>query len=241
MSKMQNNIVHTLIKEDYGLLDRPNRQNFWIGITDREVEGQFLYESSGTPLAFQYWGGSHHEPNGGPNENCLGYYSDWYQHGELNDLACSTITNFVCEKKFDADITCPEGWTLVGNKCLQLINEIRTYDEAVSHCISINGNLTEPRTDIEADQLRDFTNNKHVWIGINDKDQENKFIYESNGQEASFLRWSPNEPNNDPIDEDCVMTWTVDDGWNDKECDALLSFVCEISRGAKNQVSISVM
>ena len=98
---MQNNIVHTFIKEDYGLLDRPNRQNFWIGITDREVEGQFLYESSGTPLAFQYWGGSHHEPNGGPNENCLGYYSDWYQHGELNDLACSTITNFVCEKKFD--------------------------------------------------------------------------------------------------------------------------------------------
>ena len=130
-------------------------------------------------------------------------------------------------KKFDADITCPEGWTLVGNKCLQLINEIRTYDEAVSHCISINGNLTEPRTDIEADQLRDFSNNKLVWIGINDKDQENKFIYESNGQEASFLRWyHPDEPNNLGSGEDCVTTWTVD-GWNDKKCDALLSFVCE--------------
>ena len=132
----------------------------------------------------------------------------------------------------NAKTTCPEGWTLVGNKCLQLINEIRTYDEAVSHCISINGNLTEPRTDIEADQVWDFTRNKRVWIGINDKDQENKFIYESNGQEASFLRWSPNEPNN-LFDEDCVMTWTVD-GWNDKGCDTLLSFVCEISGGAEN-------
>ena len=65
---MQNNIVHTLIKEVYGLLDLPNRQNFWIGITDREVEGQYLYESSGAPLAFQNWGEQHNEPNGGPNE-----------------------------------------------------------------------------------------------------------------------------------------------------------------------------
>ena len=135
-------------------------------------------------------------------------------------------------KKFDADITCPEGWTLVGNKCLHLINEIRTYDEAVSHCISISGNLTEPRTDIEADQLRDFSNNKLVWIGINDKDQENKFIYESNGQEASFLKWSPNEPNNAGIGEDCVMTWPYKgDGWNDGGCDSLLSFVCEKTSG----------
>ena len=128
-------------------------------------------------------------------------------------------------KKCDADLTCPEGWTLVGNKCLQLINYGRTYDEAVSHCISISGILTEPRNDIEADQVWDFVNHKVVWIGINDKDEENKFIYESNGQEASFTRWSTHEPNGGR-GENCAMTWT-EVGWNDGGCGGTLPFVCE--------------
>ena len=60
MSKLQNNVVHSLIKEVYGV---ENGKNYWIGISDRELEGQFVFLSSGAPLAFQYW--QHNEPNGG--------------------------------------------------------------------------------------------------------------------------------------------------------------------------------
>ena len=60
MSKMQNNVVHSLIKEVYGVEDG---KNYWIGISDREVEGQFVYLSSGAPLAFQHWGEQFNKPN----------------------------------------------------------------------------------------------------------------------------------------------------------------------------------
>ena len=95
MSKMQNNIVHSLIKEVYGVEDG---KNYWIGISDREVEGQFVYLSSGAPLAFQHWGEQFNEPNNvGNNENCLGYFCNHY-FGSLNDLNCQRNTHFVCEK-----------------------------------------------------------------------------------------------------------------------------------------------
>ena len=92
MSKMQNNVVHSLIKEVYGV---ENCKNYWIGISDRELEGQFVFLSSGAPLAFQYW--QHNEPNGGTNENCLGYFCDHCKLGRLNDFSCQIKTQFVCE------------------------------------------------------------------------------------------------------------------------------------------------
>ena len=41
MSKMQHNVVHSLVKEVYGV----ENGNYWTGISDREVEGQFVYLS----------------------------------------------------------------------------------------------------------------------------------------------------------------------------------------------------
>ena len=97
MSKMQNNVVHSLIKEVYGV----ENGNYWTGISDREVEGQFVYLSSGAPLAFQHWGEQFNEPNGGTNENCLSQaIRDNYitKFGSLSDLNCQRKEHLVCEK-----------------------------------------------------------------------------------------------------------------------------------------------
>ena len=46
------------------------KRNFWIGLTDRRSEGDWVLESSGSTPNYTNWGGD--EPNswGGRNEDC---------------------------------------------------------------------------------------------------------------------------------------------------------------------------
>jgi hypothetical protein len=62
---------------------------FWIGVTDRLVEGSYLDVTS-APLAFFEWDAG--DPDGGP-EDCL--FLDGT--AELEDQFCTDIEDFVCE------------------------------------------------------------------------------------------------------------------------------------------------
>ena len=110
----------------------------------------------------------------------------------------------------------------------------RTYDEAANQCRSIGSSLAEPRSQDENDAIINFTKTQnnfwgedHFWIGVNDMNQENKFISESSGQEVNFTSWSPGQPDNSN-DEDCVEIWYHDNyRWNDAQCDIKFPFVCQ--------------
>ena len=94
---------------------------FFVGLTDYDEEGVWKWASSGKilnctkrslrkasnckPYPWGPWGKN--EPNGKKKEDCASIevrrkYSwdddlEWY----MNDIACSTKTNVVCEKSFD--------------------------------------------------------------------------------------------------------------------------------------------
>ena len=132
------------------------------------------------------------------------------------------------------NIACPQGWTLVGSKCLQMSADSRTYDEAAQQCRSIGGTLAEPMNTDENDGMINFTKTQNkfwgedrFWIGFNDKNQENQFISESTGQHLDIKYWSPGQPDNSN-DEDCVEVWFHDNyRWNDAQCDIKFPFVCQ--------------
>lgn len=66
----------------------------WIGGSDLQVEGVFVWSDSGNNFTFTNWLGSQPD-NARNNEHCVGMIA---LTGTWNDWPCSHSTLFVCEK-----------------------------------------------------------------------------------------------------------------------------------------------
>ena len=70
---------------------------FWTGANDRNNEGIFTWQKSSQRVADKYWNSG--EPNNAHgNENCATMYSHQPLFGKLNDISCTAVKAFVCEK-----------------------------------------------------------------------------------------------------------------------------------------------
>jgi hypothetical protein len=68
---------------------------------------------------------------------------------------------------------------------------------------------------------------QHFWIGANDIDIEDDWIWESDKSKLLFSDWHVDQPNRD--DEDCGnMKWYNSQyKWNDNECYHVSLYICE--------------
>ena len=96
MNMMQNNLVGQLKTELLG-----NQVFCWIGITDQENEGEYVYHTSKQPVTFTNWGSwirngqTNYEPDGSTVENCV----HMKPVGQWGDIRCDVGRNYViCEK-----------------------------------------------------------------------------------------------------------------------------------------------
>ena len=111
----------------------------------------------------------------------------------------------------------------------------KSWEDAKKDCktkFNGMGKLFEPKTLAINKKVHKMAvaviRNGLFWIGVNDMNQENKFISESSGQEVAFTWWSPGQPDNSN-DEDCVEIWFHDNyRWNDNKCDGKNPFVCQM-------------
>ena len=90
-------MVFDLVRKHFGI---NNSRAYWLGVTDREIEGYFTYLSSGEPLAFYNWGIGEPNDGGGPNggaEDCMNFLVRAYKGGKWNDFYCSKETQFICQ------------------------------------------------------------------------------------------------------------------------------------------------
>ena len=69
------------------------KDGFYLGFTDREVEGEWVDVNTGAPMTWQPWRTG--QPNNyGGNENCA---VDFRREGKFNDIICSTTYCSICE------------------------------------------------------------------------------------------------------------------------------------------------
>ena len=64
----------------------------WIGINDRNTEGQFVYASSEESITISNWNAN--QPDNYDNEDCVHFV---YDLSKWNDLYCTSKNHFICE------------------------------------------------------------------------------------------------------------------------------------------------
>ena len=112
-----------------------------------------------------------------------------------------------------------------------------SYLEAKALCESDNAALATPRSDDENAFITSLISDRSVraiWIGVNDIDEDNKWISVRNGQEVSYTNWNGNQPTGtspEGREEDGVEIYGPGFGslgglWNDREITARNRFIC---------------
>ncbi|CAP29691.1 Protein CBG10310 [Caenorhabditis briggsae] len=128
---------------------------------------------------------------------------------------------------------CPNGFTLVNNKCLAFFKDPVDHAHAAKNCMSHGATLSTPKNAIDNRALANFVKgNSFVWIGIFcvDSDPSKCYWDDSTGAVESFNSFSPGFPEVD-IGQ-CV--YLVTDGtlagkWLNGQCsDEPKQYVCEL-------------
>ena len=80
-----------------------------------------------------------------------------------------------------------------GNFFYKVYNTPVNYGNAKAQCESDGTFLAIPRSQVENDFLTSLLSNQHIWIGINDIEQEGKFVA-VDGREISWTNWLSGQP-----------------------------------------------
>jgi len=102
------------------------------------------------------------------------------------------------------------------------------WDDSRQACQDQGGDLATVTSGEEAAFIKqsfDGATMDHVWVGLNDIAVEGTFEW-IGGEPVSYTEWIAGEPNDTNMLEDCTEVRPT--GWNDRNCDALLAYLCEI-------------
>jgi len=203
--------------------------NFWLGITDRHSEGDWVLESTGKSVNFTNWNsGEPNNGNGNPgSENCafINELEKW------NDVDCNGkpsngwTRTALCEKK-----SCAPPWTQLSTGCYRFHESPMTQSEAKKFCEEeqqvpahlVEIDSAEENNAILAEiQRRDPLSRKiDFWLGITDRQSEGDWVLESTGKSVVFTDWNSGEPNNAGSSgtENCAHINPSFYKWNDADC-----------------------
>ena len=123
-------------------------------------------------------------------------------------------------------------WIVHKGSCYLLVRRELNYQHASQDCTNRKSYLTEIQS---AEENRfvagmEGSNTKDLWIGYNDRNNEDHWVWTNTGMIGTYTNWYPGEPNN-RNDQDCANIWKSKKStqWDDKDCDESRGqwFVCE--------------
>ncbi|XP_062502762.1 macrophage mannose receptor 1-like [Corticium candelabrum] len=217
----------------YNLSGNTGGYNVWIGLNDKIVENSFVW-SDGTTCLYRQWSGN--QASNVSSENCTILRR---ANGRWNDKECITKYYYVCETPTltthpppltsASSMQCQSGWTRRGLSCYLLVTMPKTWDAAEEDCNNKGGHLasiTFAKENCLVLSLRGISRlvSNDAWIGLNDKDVENTFVW-INGEQSTFTNWdnSVNEPNGNG---DCIRM-VYDGTWRDIACTRQFPYICK--------------
>ncbi|KAL8573558.1 hypothetical protein ACOMHN_047829 [Nucella lapillus] len=117
---------------------------------------------------------------------------------------------------------CPEGWTFHDNLCFLESTTAMTYDKASAHCLSLQAQVAEARTQEDMRflvQLKD--DGREQWMGLR-RDGKSCFRWKDKTR-PSWTKWDKDSD----VDENCAVL-TPSLSWSTRDCDDKnLLFVCQ--------------
>ncbi|XP_006636133.2 collectin-10 isoform X1 [Lepisosteus oculatus] len=114
-------------------------------------------------------------------------------------------------------------------KVYLIVKEAKKYKEALINCRLRGGTLAMPKDEDTNSLIASYVSQAgltRVFIGLHDSDKEGQFVYVDGTPLQNYTGWSPGEPNNAFVNENCVEMENTG-FWNDVECDLTIYFVCE--------------
>ncbi|XP_053569949.1 macrophage mannose receptor 1 isoform X2 [Bombina bombina] len=226
---------------------RPEK-HFWTGLSDTEEKGTFKW-SNGDRVFFTNW----NSEMPGRKHGCV-VMRTGNKGGLWDVINCAENAKFVC-KQLAIGVTpppiptttpvpkCPDGWSTQDNSgsCYKHFSrgneEKKSWFEAKDFCKAIGGDLAslsnKEEESIVSMMLMSHGIYYHVfWIGLINLNPDEGFTW-SDGSPFSYENWGYGEPNNYQGIELCGET-SSDHGmtWNDRHCENLADWICEIRKGA---------
>ncbi|XP_026210056.1 LOW QUALITY PROTEIN: macrophage mannose receptor 1 [Anabas testudineus] len=132
------------------------------------------------------------------------------------------------------DSHCDSGYLLYGDYCYHFESEtVKNWHDAESHCITEQGHLASFHSEEDLSFLTAHMPGE-AWIGLNDINVENQFVY-TDGTPADLLLWAPGQPDNWQNNEDCVhltgMNHQDPGKLNDDFCTSTKEYICKKAKG----------
>ena len=194
-------------------------ERLWIGLSDRDTEGDFQW-TNGETSSYRNWTAG--EPNdfkfGGRFPAGEDYtLMNWNSSGQWNDMPDSFAGTF--RGVIEIPQT-PDRFTYQGKEYL-LTNGRTSWTEAQAEAAGLGGNLVVINDAAEQAWLRQTFGSEPLWIGLSDRDTEGNFQW-VNGETSSYRNWRAGEPNDFkfngsfPAGEDYALMNSNSSGqWND--------------------------
>ena len=179
-------------------------KGWWGGASDKDSEGSWVWERSGTPVQGFVWGTN--QPNSHGHEDNFSFL-DWNGF-KGNDVAGTHLMYPLCQYK--------EGWEdgrSVGLGFLWFEKEAQlTHPEAVRFCEKKNSHLIEIDSQAQLDYVVNtlkiisknvrvfplgFSHAKGWWGGATDEDKEGTWLWEESRAPVQSFVWAtnPQQPN----------------------------------------------
>jgi hypothetical protein len=106
-----------------------------------------------------------------------------------------------------------------GGRDWYLTDESLTPTDARNFATSEGGFLATIRDQEELDWVRAAGVTQLAWIGLTDIAVEGDFVWDD-GDASTFQFWAPGEPNSAGDEDNVVVNWATDGGYNDWQWDA---------------------
>ena len=191
--------------------------DLWIGLNDINNENTFTWIDGNTNNYFNWASG---EPNNDGDQDCGKIYSS----GTWDDDYCNSglTKQFFCNfPKYIGVSNTKLSWNDANNYCID------NYGTNLATIVSNADNYDAKNAAIYSGI------SSSVWIGINDIDNENNFVWVNNANNGNSLtnyytNWYPFEPNNNNNNQDCgrIFLFSSNGQWDDDDCNVQHNFLC---------------